>query len=449
MKPAALFELDAVGAMLERAARVAHTPARVHFVSLGGEEVPVVGTVERAPCARTDGSCPGADICSALRVTHGKNARRKGHFVSWLCPLGLVNVSTPLLKDSSAGYTLTLGPFCPAEAVDHIEDDIRRGLAALEEAAPGPKLIRRNTPPADLKDMPIAWQDMPFGWMDDVIAVGEWVAESVDWLWQVHSAEAGADDDDEAALAPASRGKARALRVAEPSPYHAAELATALAGGDSARARALVRSVLAETPGGKRQSLEVRRARAIALVAATLEAAQRAQLPVGDAWDRFGPMVAAVHGAADDTELSSTLLKALAPLKPRPKRKAPAPARADTLPAGRTPSDASRETLARIAELVTAKMLDGITLAEVAAEIGKEPSAVTHWLQRAFGMSFSEYVGRLRVDKAKDLLRRTRLDIVEVARRVGVNDASNFQKLFRKMEGVSATAYRKRFRKKT
>jgi len=95
--------------------------------------------------------------------------------------------------------------------------------------------------------------------------------------------------------------------------------------------------------------------------------------------------------------------------------------------------------------LVMSRLPGKITLNEIAAELGQHPTAITHRLQRKFGMSFSEYVGRIRIDKAKELLRRTRLGAGEIARRVGTSDASNFSKLFRKLEGMSPLEYRKLF----
>ena len=89
-----------------------------------------------------------------------------------------------------------------------------------------------------------------------------------------------------------------------------------------------------------------------------------------------------------------------------------------------------------------------VTLNEIAAELGEPPSTITRRLQRKFGMSFSEYAGKQRVDRAKRLLRTTRLGIGEVSRRVGINDSSNFAKLFRRFEGCSPQTYRERFGKR-
>jgi transcriptional regulator GlxA family with amidase domain len=112
--------------------------------------------------------------------------------------------------------------------------------------------------------------------------------------------------------------------------------------------------------------------------------------------------------------------------------------------AARKPLDDNQ--IAEINRLVASRLEEGITLNEVAQRLGVHPTAVTHRLQRNFGISYSEYVGRLRVDKAKDLLRRTKLGAGAIARRVGIGDTSNFSKLFRKYEGVSPGEYRNRFR---
>ncbi len=63
-------------------------------------------------------------------------------------------------------------------------------------------------------------------------------------------------------------------------------------------------------------------------------------------------------------------------------------------------------------------------------------------------MNYTEYVNRLRVKRAKELLRRTRCTASEAARRVGVCDQSYFSKLFVRFEGVTPTEYRARFSKK-
>lgn len=61
----------------------------------------------------------------------------------------------------------------------------------------------------------------------------------------------------------------------------------------------------------------------------------------------------------------------------------------------------------------------------------------------AVGMPLTQYVNRLRVEKASVLLRGTDEDISAIARRVGIEDLGYFDRLFRRFAGVSPGAYRR------
>ena len=98
-------------------------------------------------------------------------------------------------------------------------------------------------------------------------------------------------------------------------------------------------------------------------------------------------------------------------------------------------------------DVVLPAMPDGILLDELAARTGDTPTAITHRLQRNFGFSYSEYVGRLRVEQAKRLMRTTRLSATAVARRVGLSDQSNFTKIFKRHAGMTPLEYRERYGK--
>ncbi|CAH0120467.1 MULTISPECIES: response regulator [unclassified Paenibacillus] len=58
------------------------------------------------------------------------------------------------------------------------------------------------------------------------------------------------------------------------------------------------------------------------------------------------------------------------------------------------------------------------------------------------GSNFVHYLKRVRVSKAKELLARTNLRIGEVGRMVGFEHAKHFNRVFREIEGISATEYR-------
>ncbi|RED65537.1 response regulator [Cohnella lupini] len=60
------------------------------------------------------------------------------------------------------------------------------------------------------------------------------------------------------------------------------------------------------------------------------------------------------------------------------------------------------------------------------------------------GLNFIDYLIRLRIGKAKELLRNHGLKIYEVAERAGFNDVKYFSKLFKRMTGLSPVDYRER-----
>ncbi len=65
--------------------------------------------------------------------------------------------------------------------------------------------------------------------------------------------------------------------------------------------------------------------------------------------------------------------------------------------------------------------------------------------KRATGEAPLEYLQKMRLEKAKQLLTGTDLNLEEITRAVGYVDLSSFRRLFRQRIGLSPTAYRKRF----
>ena len=66
------------------------------------------------------------------------------------------------------------------------------------------------------------------------------------------------------------------------------------------------------------------------------------------------------------------------------------------------------------------------------------------YFQRAFGVSPVDYVNRLRVSKACQLLAERRLSITEVADAVGIPDSNYFARVFRGFTGTTPSAYQQR-----
>lgn len=97
-----------------------------------------------------------------------------------------------------------------------------------------------------------------------------------------------------------------------------------------------------------------------------------------------------------------------------------------------------RNALSYIEENYKEKLL----LSEVA-----EKTYVSQWhlsklLNKETGQNFSEILNRIRIDKAKELMKDPSLRISDVAEQVGFLDLAHFSRVFKKLNGMSANEYR-------
>lgn len=85
-----------------------------------------------------------------------------------------------------------------------------------------------------------------------------------------------------------------------------------------------------------------------------------------------------------------------------------------------------------------------ISLADMAAEARLSPSHLSHLFKTQTGLSPGEYLRRLRLEKASQLLTTTLLSIKEIMAMVGYNNRSNFLRHFRRYYDVAPSEYRER-----
>ena len=83
-----------------------------------------------------------------------------------------------------------------------------------------------------------------------------------------------------------------------------------------------------------------------------------------------------------------------------------------------------------------------ISLNTVSAEVGVSSSYFSSIFKQETGQSFVEYLTKLRIDKACELLRCTTLRSAEIGERVGYNDPHYFSATFKKVTGVSPKDYK-------
>ena len=133
--------------------------------------------------------------------------------------------------------------------------------------------------------------------------------------------------------------------------------------------------------------------------------------------------------AASQTEINSLLLRSLCAInKPR---------------ASKIRQRAAVQT-EKALRFIESNYMRGITARDVTAELNIDRTHFFRIFKAKTGFSPEQYIMRMRIKKAKELLASGTNTVTEIASLVGVNDVFYFSKLFKRAEGISPTEYRKR-----
>ncbi len=85
---------------------------------------------------------------------------------------------------------------------------------------------------------------------------------------------------------------------------------------------------------------------------------------------------------------------------------------------------------------------EGITLDDVAYEVGFSTYYFGKIFKKTYKVSFAEYLANIRVEKAKELLEDPQLSIKDITYRVGYMDPNYFTRIFKKSVGITPSEYR-------
>lgn len=96
-----------------------------------------------------------------------------------------------------------------------------------------------------------------------------------------------------------------------------------------------------------------------------------------------------------------------------------------------------------IAHYTDAHYQEDLSLQQIAARFYLSREYISRKFKQQFGLNWSEYLGKLRINNAKLLLQNPSLRIVKISEMVGYQDEKYFSKVFKKMEGLTPGEYRK------
>jgi len=86
---------------------------------------------------------------------------------------------------------------------------------------------------------------------------------------------------------------------------------------------------------------------------------------------------------------------------------------------------------------------EDISLTSLATKYNLSMARLSEMIKENLKVNFSDYIASLRIQRAKELLRDESISIQEIAEIVGYNDYFYFTKVFKKVEGISPSKYRK------
>ncbi|SFA98410.1 two-component system, response regulator YesN [Cohnella sp. OV330] len=108
----------------------------------------------------------------------------------------------------------------------------------------------------------------------------------------------------------------------------------------------------------------------------------------------------------------------------------------------REQAPADQNTMQKVVAYLQTHYADDLNMAVVSNHFSLNYSYFSHAFQEYSGESFSNYVRRLRLDKAKELLVRSDLKVYEISNQVGFENVKHFTRIFKDTEGITALEFR-------
>ena len=98
--------------------------------------------------------------------------------------------------------------------------------------------------------------------------------------------------------------------------------------------------------------------------------------------------------------------------------------------------------IARAKAYIEEHQAENLRLKEVAAAVNTSSFYFCKMFKKATGLNFTDYVSRIRIEKAKNLALNPNLRISEIAFEVGFQSLTHFNRVFKRVTGLSPTEFR-------
>lgn len=101
------------------------------------------------------------------------------------------------------------------------------------------------------------------------------------------------------------------------------------------------------------------------------------------------------------------------------------------------------DLISKIVDFISDNYGSSFSMAEIAQQFGMSESRFSRFFRRRTGNTFTDFVNRLRVNKASQLLLETDKYISTICYEVGFNNVANFNRRFMEIRGMTPTEFRR------
>lgn len=370
----------------------------------------LVGKVP-APCAQCRGLFPGFGPCRLLHQRSARQSERFGGRYIYFCPLGMGFISAAVMLNGASAGSLLCGPFLIMEPEDH--------LAASGEAPAESQLALEALLGQFPRRQPQELSHLSMLLLAGALFVGD---SSLAILEEHHFArQSRSIQQYQQEYAPADGGS---------YPLEQEEaLKNAVRDGDAEEARELLNRLLGYlffATGGDYTALRVRSLELMSVLS-------RAAISGGADPEQVLTMNQLFTRDSDHLRSTDDLVVWLTRITTRY-----AALVVEGAPVKR------REVMFPAIHYMKQNLSGTVTLEEAARRAGLSPTYFSKVFKDEMGCPFNQYLSRLRIERAKTLLRNTDASVSAVSGMVGYEGESYFIKTFARFTGVTPGQYRKR-----
>lgn len=105
--------------------------------------------------------------------------------------------------------------------------------------------------------------------------------------------------------------------------------------------------------------------------------------------------------------------------------------------------DTALDQINAVVDRITGNVAKHLSASEVAAELGMSESRFSRFFRRITGNTFTDFVNRVRVNRACQLLMETDRLVTHICYEVGFNNVANFNRRFLEIKGMTPSEFRR------